>query len=410
MEIRLEHPEVLSWFEAAPPPQTRLWGIALAGLWLFISVVDWSARFIVFRWQDQWAPTQTSPAPAGRTRGEATVRAVPAQTGADLSRMVPVPSVAARYAEFHPGYLQHADPWGYLNAPAPADGYYPVVMVGDSFMIALGTQHVAEALGSIGGIPVYNHGMFGAGPFHELEKFIASDRFEPPPLVVVWNLSARELGAPLFLRQPVDAWFDRIDVWAEYRQGTASAGIRWERLKPAELSRAWPNTSLVAYGSRRAWSQARLLVFREWPHDVRGGNDPVFGPMLFYGENLRLLSVYRAEIDAPAVVQTARKIATKFGERGITLVVLLVPEKEQIHVAALPPEYQVALAHGPELLLAIEKGLEAEGIPAVNLMPAFQNATAQGQRLYWRDDTHWNDAGIRLAAEELWLTVGPLLE
>ena len=49
-------------------------------------------------------------------------------------------------------------------------------------------------------------------------------------------------------------------------------------------------------------------------------------------------------------------------------------------------------------------------MPVVNLMPVFQEATARGEQLYWRDDTHWNDAGIRLAAEELWRVVGPLLK
>ena len=55
-------------------------------------------------------------------------------------------------------------------------------------------------------------------------------------------------------------------------------------------------------------------------------------------------------------------------------------------------------------------GLQAQGIPVVNLMPVFRNATEQRQRLYWQDDTHWNDAGIRLAAEEIWRVIEPLLK
>ena len=62
------------------------------------------------------------------------------------------------------------------------------------------------------------------------------------------------------------------------------------------------------------------------------------------------------------------------------------------------------------MLAAIAQGLDAAGVPVVNLMPVFQEATARGERLYWRDDTHWNDAGIRLAAEELWRVTGPLLK
>ncbi len=410
METRLDHPEVVSGFEAFSRNRVRAWVAVLAGLWLLMGGSDWFVRFRVFRWQDQWIRARSALAPVSRPRTEAVVQTIPAQTGAGLTRMVPVRSIAARYEEYHPEYERQVDHWGYLNPPGPSDGVYPVVMVGDSYLVELGTQHVAQALGSIGGVSVYNHGMFGAGPFHEMEKFIWSDRFEPPPRVVVWSLSARELGAGLFLRQPLDAWFDKIDVWADHRQGSVRSGIRWERFHPSELSRVWPNTSFVAYGSRRTWAKIKLVVFREWPDEVRGWDDPVYGPLLFYGENLRLLSLYRAEHDAPAVVQTVRRIARRFGERKIVLVVLLVPEKEQIHIAALPPAYQQALAGGPALLAAIQRGLEAEGIPVVNLMPVYQQATMEGRRLYWRDDTHWNDAGIRLAAEELWRVVEPLLE
>ena len=62
------------------------------------------------------------------------------------------------------------------------------------------------------------------------------------------------------------------------------------------------------------------------------------------------------------------------------------------------------------MLGTVEAGLKEAGVPVVNLMPVFQAATARGTRLYWRDYTHWNDAGIRLAAEELWRQVRPLLE
>ena len=132
--------------------------------------------------------------------------------------------------------------------------------------------------------------------------------------------------------------------------------------------------------------------------------------MLFYRENLRVLPRLTPTENAPAIVRVVSKVAAGFRARGVTLVVLLVPEKEQIHARALPPSDQRALAHGDDLLAGIQTGLEAAGTPVVNLMPVFQEATANGQRLYWRDDTHWNDAGIRLAAEELWRKVEPLLQ
>ena len=411
MEIRLDHPEVLSDFESAPLRRVRRWvGVGL-GLWLSLLAADWSARFLVFRWHRQWMPTvpATPSGGAGADAAAARTFAVPAQTGGGLTAMLGMPWLAKRYEEFHPGYSVPMDPFGYRNPPLPEGRPSDVVMLGDSFLLSLGTQNVAQALASIGGRPVYNHARAGAGPFQEMWKFIASDRFDPPPPVVVWNLSARELGAPLFSRQPVDYWFARARSDRESDAGPAPTRIRRDLLDPRVLRQSWPDTSLAAYGSRRAWMWIRFLVFREWPKEVRGVEDPVWGPMLFYGENLRLLPLYRPEVDAPAVVQTAVKVAHGFRERGMSLVVLLVPEKEQIHARALPPEDRQTLARGPELLSAIERGLLDAGVPTVNLIPAFQEATARGERLYWRDDTHWNDAGIRLAAEELWRVVEPLL-
>ena len=229
------------------------------------------------------------------------------------------------------------------------------------------------------------------------------------PKVIVWNLSARELGAPLFLRQPIESWFSNPS-FALPGTASTSSGIHWSSFTPSSLGSVWPNTSLMAYFGRRGWSKIKLAVFQEWPSDVLGAEDPQFGPMLFYGENLRVLPLLTPEVDAPAVVQTVVKVATGFRELGVKLVVLLVPEKEQVHIHALPVQHQVNLSRGPELMEDIASGLECYSVPVVNLLPIFQQETEKGQRLFWRDDTHWNDEGIQLAAKEIWRTVEPLLE
>lgn len=266
------HPELLDAFASAPPGRSRAW----AGVWLAAGLLvlagDWAARFGSFRWQDVWRPP-SGPVAAAAVPA-ASIRTLPAQTGAGLTQMLPFPGLAARYAEFHPETVQPRDPWGYFNASTPEEGYCPVVMVGDSFMVSLGTQTVAQALAAAGGVRVYNHARPGTGPFLELRRFIASDRFEPPPQVVVWNLTARELGAPLFERQAVAAWFDRsMAVAAGPRTG--GGRILWDQLTPSALRRAWPNTSLAAYFSRKAWRQIKLLAFREWPAAVLGAEDQI---------------------------------------------------------------------------------------------------------------------------------------
>ncbi len=401
---------MLGGFEAALPRHVRRWvGWGLVW-WLALGTGDWAARFGVFRWQDQWLPVRHAPASGPAPAPAVHRRVVPAQTGAGLTQMLPVARIADRYAETHPEYVEYRDAQGYYNAPLPEGHRYSVVMVGDSFMLDLGTQNVAQALGDIGGIDVYNHAKPGSGPFLELSRFIISGQLDPPPQVVVWNLTARELGAPLFLRQPVAAWFRHVNVWAAHANAESRSRLRWNLLAPSALRKAWPNTSLTAYLARQAWGQITLGLFHAWPRDVLGAEDPQFGPMLFYRENLRVLPLLVPEENAPGIVQVVSKIAAGFREQGVSLVVLLVPEKEQIHWRALSPADQRALAGGERLLADIEQGLEAAGTPVVNLLPTFREATARGQRLYWRDDTHWNDAGIHLAAEKLWDVVEPLLK
>lgn len=409
METRLDHPEVLTDFEAVASRRVRHWVAGCIAVWLLLVMGDWAMRFHIFRWQDQWMPRPSAGMPTALPGMAAQQQRIQARQGGGLTQMVPVPWLVERYAESHPAYTEYRDVWGYANAPLPPGRVYSVVMLGDSFMLSLGTQNLAQVLAEVGDIEVYNHARRGAGPFLEMRKFIASEHLEPPPRVVIWNLTARELGAPLFLRQAVDYWFDQADKPVSGK-GLAGHGIRWDLLAPSELRKSWPSTSLIAYFSRRTWGQLKLAVFHGWPQDVLGADDPVFGPMLFYRENLRVLPLLTPETDAPAVVRTVRKIARHFQERGISLVVMLVPEKEQVHIRALPPEDQKALAQGPALLAAIEAGLKETGIPVVNLMPSFQEATANGTRLYWKDDTHWNDAGIRMAAEELWKVTEPLLQ
>jgi hypothetical protein len=40
-------------------------------------------------------------------------------------------------------------------------------------------------------------------------------------------------------------------------------------------------------------------------------------------------------------------------------------------------------------------------IPTIDLLPAYEAARAQGIVPYQRDDTHWNKAGVEIAADLL---------
>ena len=218
----------------------------------------------------------------------------------------------------------------------------------------------------------------------------------------------RELGADLFLRQPIESWFAPRPSPTSVPLAATVCSVDWTRLQPDALSTHLPQTSLTAYFARKGWTALRLLLFRTWPHDVLGANDPQYGPMLFYRENLRYFAQSNPA-DANPIASVVSHISDRLRERGITLIVLLVPEKEQIHLSALPPDLRNAIAPSLALLDALDTELRTRNIHVANPLPAFQSATASGTRLYWRDDTHWNDEGIRLAAEAVWQEISPIL-
>jgi hypothetical protein len=88
-------------------------------------------------------------------------------------------------------------------------------------------------------------------------------------------------------------------------------------------------------------------------------------------------------------------------------VVLLVPNKYTVYgpLTVGSP----GAAEGGRLLAGIADRLRDSGVPGVDVTPLFAAQAAAGlprhEYLYWRDDTHWNARGIRLAADAIWQEV-----
>ncbi len=418
---------LLAAFEQAPRKSVRVWMavlLVLAGLWV---VADWALRFALFHWQDGLV-TRGSGRSAASGEMEPTswawkTIASPARLGGGLSVMFPLAWARRDYEEFHEAFSWFNGPDGYIwgTSEARADKmramrHFDAVLVGDSCWVSAGTQTVSEVLGDLTGKVVLNRGRPGGGPFlalrwwaeHAWRDGLSAD-------VVVWDISAREIGAPLFKRQDVAAWFQQVqetpgEVYGE-RETSAFSAVHWDALNPRSLERSLPNTSMTAYFSRKAWACARLMI-GIWPQDVFGGEDRILGPTLYYRYNELQLKEQTQEGDVPVVAAKVMDVDKAFAERGTKLLVVLVPEKEQVADGGLSPERRDALAESLEVMRALERELEAGGVAVVNLLDPFREATARGERLFWRDDPHWNDAGMRFAARQVaqelgWKELGP---
>src|SRR5262249_48621416 len=119
-------------------------------------------------------------------------------------------------------------------------------------------------------------------------------------------------------------------------------------------------------------------------------------PMLFYPPDIKA-SLRRGPVDVSGFERLGRELK----ERGWRLVVLLLHTKYTVYRSLLEDDDGPVRADKP-YLNAVEECLRAADIPTVNLLrPLQQNAVEdyqQGSYIYWLDDTHWNAAGITVAA------------
>lgn len=398
---------------------TRLTGWVAGWIVLFglLWCGDWAMRMIHFGWhREVFSPRMAEP-----EKRAASAQAVDKETGqpdsaevaggpvetwgggrrGGLTDFLPSPLLRRPYEEWHEEQQVHRDPEGYAVEPGRGRRKILATVVGDSFLLTGNGHLFSSELEDAAGAGVRNRGRSAAGPFQELRKFIQDVPREQWGAVVVWEIAGREIGASLFLRQPYSFWFqsNRHSVSENEGRSVPSGRVRWDALTPAVLDRRLPNTSAMAYFARKWWSWFRLSVFGEWPPEVLAVQEARFGPTLFYGENLKILPKLTREAQGEGVLSVIEGIAQGFRAAGTELVVLLVPEKEQVWIDDLPAEKRKGIEASADLLRWLEREGRKRGIRVVNPLDAFRHMTQEGIAMYWRDDTHWNGEGMRVAAE-----------
>ena len=318
-----------------------------------------------------------------------------------LTDFLPNALLRRPYEEWHEAFVIQRDAEGYAQEQGSVVRKIRATVVGDSFLLT-GNRHLfSRELEEASGVGVRNRGRSAAGPFLELQQYIRNMSRESRSSVVVWEIAGREAGASLFLRQPYDSWFQSGGKPSSPGEihGVHRGRMHWEALAPRVLDRRLPNTSALSLFARKLWSCIRLEAFGKWPPEILGVPEGRFGPTLFYGENLKILPQLTIEAQGEGVLSVIEGIAKEFRERGTELVVLLVPEKEQVWVDDLPGELRGGIEASADLLGWLEREGRKRGIRVVNPLETFRRMTREGIALYWRGDTHWNGEGMRAAAE-----------
>lgn len=396
-------------FQNAKSMLRKAWPLfIIGGLWLGAGTVDWLMRFHFYQWHRSFLVSTFKPRFIGDWPRNSSVEFKPGR-GGDLSSLLGVPEAIDRYGvdRTDEGTVR-TDEFGFPNDPPTTNRYYPVVLVGDSFLLQgrSSSNLMSARLERILGTSVYTVAHAGRGSAFSMTGFFDHPHFrEQPPRVLVWFLPERDATGFFFDSVTAQAIGRMVYTnYIAYAKTAPKAEIDWLQLSPARLKSGLPNTSVLAQSARHFATWLRYRAFKMMNDSIVISRDTIDGHhMLFYRENIKALSWSPEVRDIPKVGRAAFFTNRDyFQKRGIRWVVVLIPEKEQVYRDFLPPLHWLGdQALPPSSLPDIEAVLQGEGIAVVDLLPVFRDAVARGELIYWPDDTHWNFRGMELAAERI---------
>ena len=280
------------------------------------------------------------------------------------------------------------DAAGYRNRREVAKPFSGILLVGDSFTAGSGVSDeltLSEQLSELSGRPTYNGAE--AQRFWELLDYLQMTRG-----LVVWQQSER---GPLPMKAAITP--DR-----ELQPAQTPA----DRKKTETLVRISKYAmSLESYSPLQTLSGRAVKLLqndRILPNPYRTN---VASAQLRNGREILFLptEVSNFELDRPTDPEFFVQLKTQLDQRGIRLLVLLVPDKYVVYRDLLLPA--APLTRREPFLDIVEQRLAAANVAALNLTPRFRQQAnallAREEYLYWLDDTHWNAEGIRDAAKAL---------
>jgi hypothetical protein len=263
---------------------------------------------------------------------------------------------------------------------------YDAVLLGDSFAVGSGVnddETLSAQLQTLTGLKTYNGGHMK----RDLTRILRlTSELEMTKGVVIYEfLSRYELPPREDANQPRP---DPDTPWQTIRRKFKEMKYLWIgfwSVSPVEilLQRAFKRLQNGRW-LPNPWAEKVLIK------TPRGGS-----PSLFLAE-----AVPGPEPAGPLDLDVFVRYERALRARGLRFVVLLVPDKYPVYRGLIPGE---APSGVPFYLDRIETGLIKEGVPVINLTRAMRHRAAeeleQGRDLFWRDDTHWNPLGTRVAAE-----------
>ena len=277
-----------------------------------------------------------------------------------------------------PRYQQFStDFYGFRNPNQNQVENYPVIVLGDSDMAgsSLSDDQVFNVkLSKLLQVPVYNYAPNDPVSFLRDPRFIHS-----PPKLVIWGQIERTIMTNYHHIQ---------EVPKSRKQNSSVVQDIEARSKPLRLSqhhsRWWLNTVLwTLVGQSRILNPKIAYVSPQTS-------------MLYYHEGIQALQLTPKQRGIELMVQRINTVNRLYLARGIRLIYMPLPDKENIYRSALPKKLQIP-KDSPVFLKLLGQRLDEIGVYNVKLYSEYMKQQ-RDKLLYFLDDTHWNENGVNLAA------------
>lgn len=283
-----------------------------------------------------------------------------------------------------------------FNNPFPQSTVPQVIFLGDSFALPSDvpeSRTFASQLADLRGSPVFNAG--GVLPLRLAPLRDLSPRLGMKTGYVVYEFLERHLDEP----PPLNT-----DSGGNYLHSIPAEVLgvrRWEEIR-------LPLRNYILFSPLQAMVQKLdkslcddILLPNRYTqnvliHPLKNGDS-----LLFLAHDLASQKVTASQVAVWA--SYFEWYSEQLKQEGLTLVVLLIPNKYTVYGPSF--SFPANTAVNERNLGNLQNLLAARQIPVVNLLGPFRAQAAADLDshlyLYWKDDTHWNERGMSVAAKQV---------
>jgi len=271
------------------------------------------------------------------------------------------------------------DKYGYRNNPASSD--FDILILGDSMAFGSGLNQqdiLASQIEAYTGKSVFN-----AAPTDFSNVFTAPFMQDNDPEVVIVELAEHQIRRHSgFYTSP------------NIEDGALAIHQRLMLSSPLYARSA----VYLDVASRQPTFMRNSLFGMGNPYELIPSDEPDL-PMLFWEDSL-------TSQHTPESIEAVVKLLVDYQEiadqREITLIFVAVPDKESIYYEYIPDSHsQQTITDRQAFLTELYVELDQHNINYIDVLTIYQEAAKQGEVVYQLDDTHWNEHGVSLVAQEV---------